>query len=222
MSTTDWAPVAEASRSHLADVARDGAKRTLVALKITDEGITEQTFEEAATWAEARAAELVGKSWDEDGNLVDNPDADMAITDTIREEIRVRVSEALADGSSAADLADEIEGMPGFSGDRAELVARTEIIRANGQGQLAAMRASGVVEQKGWSTSNEEQVCEDCQANEDEGGIGLDEDFPSGDDAPPAHPACMCALVAVMAEEEGDSEEESADEEDEKDDEAAE
>ena len=31
------------------------------------------------------------------------------------------------------------------------------------------------------------------------GAIGLDEDFPSGDDAPPAHPNCVCDVAAITS-----------------------
>jgi SPP1 gp7 family putative phage head morphogenesis protein len=197
----DWAPVAEASATELSAVAQDGARRTLAVLGIEDdEAILEQTFTTAVDWARARAAELVGKSWDEDGNLVDNPDADMAITDSIREDIRDAVAQALEDGDSAAELGETIEGLAGFSEDRALLIARTEIIRAHGQGQLAAMRESGVVEQKAWTTANDDDVSEECEANEEQGAIDLEDDFESGDDAPPAHPNCRCALIAVIPE----------------------
>lgn len=37
-------------------------------------------------------------------------------------------------------------------------------------------------------------TCETCQENADEGWIDMDEQFPSGDDEPPAHPNCDCEL----------------------------
>jgi SPP1 gp7 family putative phage head morphogenesis protein len=211
----DWAPIAGALQTQLVAVAGDGAKKTLLTLGVSDEGITDQTFDSAVEWAKARAAELVGKSWDEDGNLVDNPDADMAITDSMRDEIQDAVADAIENGTPAAKLADDIEELGSFSEDRAMMIARTEVIRANAQGQLSAFRGSGVVKLKAWSTSNEPEVCDDCQGNEDEGGIDLDDDFPSGDDAPPGHPNCLCVLVAVFEakeDEEEDTDEESEDE----------
>ena len=203
-------------------MARDGAQQAFAEIGITDQGITEQTFTSATEWAKARAAELVGKSWDGD-ELVDNPDADMAITDSLREEIRDAVAEALENGDSAADLSDAIEALSGFGDARATMIARTEIVRGHAQGQLQALKSSGVVEKKGWSTANDDDVDEDCQDNEAEGPIDLDDDFPSGDDAPPAHPNCRCALTAEFVED--DSEEDDASDEDddtEEDNEAAE
>lgn len=222
IEAADWSPVAQDSQTQLGEVAKDGAKRALTSLSVDDEGITDQTFDDAVEWATARAAELVGKSWDEDGNLVDNPDADMAITDTLREEIRGAVADALAEGLSAADLGDNIEGLSGFSPERADLIAKSEIIRANAQGQMTAMRNSGVVEQKAWSTSEDGDTCEDCEGNADEGDVDLEDDFPSGDDAPPAHPGCRCVVVAVIRDESESNGEGSDDGDDDTQDEAAE
>lgn len=221
----DWAPIADVSKTQLIAVAKDGASRALLALGITDEGITEQVFDEAVAWATARAAELVGKSWDDDGNLVDNPDADMAITDSLREEIRGEVADALSEGLPAAELADNIEDIGGFSAERAEMIARTEIIRSNGQGQLSAMRGSGVVDKKAWSTSEDGDTCDDCTDNADADAIDLDDDFPSGDDAPPAHPNCRCVLTSVIESDDdaaSDEDDESEEDDDESTDEAAE
>jgi SPP1 gp7 family putative phage head morphogenesis protein len=218
VARADWAPVAAVVQTELTAVARDGAKRTLATLGVDDdESITSQTFDTAVEWARARAAELVGKSWDADGELVDNPDADMAITDTLREEIRSAVADAIENGDSAADLSDTIEGLAGFSSARADLIAQTEIQRAHNASHLIAFRESGVVEKKAWSTSNEDNVCDECQGNADDGDIGLDEDFSSGDDAPPQHPGCLCVLTASV-----ESAEDQADDNTEEEDDAAE
>jgi len=198
VDTADWGAVAKAVANELEPVARAGAQHAFTEIGITDQGITEQTFTSAAEWARARAAELVGKSWDGD-ELVDNPDADMAITDTVRDAIREAVADAIEAGDSPEDLADRIEGLGEFSAARAEMIARTEIIRAHASGQMQALRSSGVVKLKGWSTANDDDVDEDCQENEDEGAIGLDDDFPSGDDAPPAHPNCLPGDALVLA-----------------------
>jgi hypothetical protein len=37
--------------------------------------------------------------------------------------------------------------------------------------------------------------CDLCEENADASPIGIDEEFPSGDTEPPAHPNCMCALA---------------------------
>jgi len=214
IESADWAPIAAVVSDELEAVARAGAKQALAKLGIDDEDITSQTFTKAVDWARARAAELVGKSWDDDGELIDNPDAEMAITDTMRDDIREAVADAIEAGDSAAELSDTIEGLSAFSEARADMIARSEVVRSHASGQMTAMRESGVVKQKAWSTAGED-VCDECQDNEDEGPIDIDDDFPSGDDAPIAHPLCRCSVVAYFeptddsgAEEEDDSEDE--------------
>lgn len=211
LGAADWATIAASVKVQLIGVAKDGSEKALALLGVDDEGILEQTYTAARDWATARSAELVGKSWDEDGNLVDNPDADMAITDSLRDELRAAVSSAVDEGLSAADLADQIEEISGFSADRAMMIARTEIIRANNEGHLAAFKSSGVVSKKEWSTSEDGDTCEDCEGNSDDGEIDLDDEFSSGDDAAPAHPNCRCTITAVVDE---DVEEEQSEDED--------
>ena len=65
---------------------------------------------------------------------------------------------------------------------------------------MIAYRESGVVVGKQWITSQDEG-CPECQANMDEGVIGLDEAFESGDTEPPAHPNCECDILPVLSDE---------------------
>jgi hypothetical protein len=46
---------------------------------------------------------------------------------------------------------------------------------------------------KRWITVNENS-CEDCQMNEDDGPIPVDDVFSSGDDEPPLHLKCQCLI----------------------------
>lgn len=46
--------------------------------------------------------------------------------------------------------------------------------------------------EKSWDQGGD--ACPECQDNAGAGWIPFDEDFPSGDDSPPAHPNCDCAL----------------------------
>ncbi len=194
----DWTILVDPTKEELETVAQDGGRHALLQLGIDDEDVTKQVFATAAEWASARAAELVGMRYDADGELVENPDAELAISTDVRGAVRQAIADAIANGSSAAELSRSIQSLYDFSADRATTIARTEIIRANNQGHLAAFRESGVVRLKEWSTAEDEEVCPVCEANEDEGPIALGEDFESGDDAAPAHPECRCTIVAVV------------------------
>jgi len=142
----------------------------------------DQANEQAAEWARERAAELV-----------------QGIEENTREMLADETATAIESGASVDELAEEIASSTGFSADRAAMIARTETIRSLNQGELRIYKDSGVVEMVEWMTAGDDLVSEDCQENEDEGPIALGEDFPSGDDAPPAHPNCRCALAPVFA-----------------------
>ena len=77
---------------------------------------------------------------------------------------------------------------------------RNDIARAMSAASLDTYRANGVAG-KAWLQGSD--FDDECTANEAEGPIGLDEDFSSGDSAPPAHPNCDCVLLPVQADEMG-------------------
>ncbi|KVX81224.1 phage minor head protein [Burkholderia ubonensis] len=150
----------------------------------------------AVDWADARAAEMVGMKR-VDGELVPNPDARWRIDDATREAIRSLTQDALLEGWSAEQFTDQIVDNAAFGYERANMIARTETRLANSNGTVDAWREDGRVEKKGWSTAQDDKVEEVCQANEAAGDIPLDQAFPSGDDAPPAHPNCRCVIVGT-------------------------
>lgn len=208
----EWLLLVNPTDEELQAVFEDGAMRALASLGFADDPDALVTVhEDAVEWAQERAAELVGRRYNAAGDLVDNPDASMAITDDTRDAVRGAVADALENGLSAQELSDNIEDLDAFGADRALTIARTEIIRANNQGHLSAFRASGVVDQKEWSTAEDGDVCDDCEGNEDDGAIGLDDVFSSGDDAAPAHPNCRCVIVAVTGEEDNDESDDGED-----------
>ncbi|WP_423396033.1 phage minor head protein [Burkholderia sp. LMG 21824] len=150
----------------------------------------------AVEWAEGRAAEMIGMKR-VDGRLVDNPDARWRIDDTTREAIKSLTRDALMQGWSAEQFTNQIIDDSAFSYNRANMIARTEARFANSNGTLDAWRSDGRVEKKAWSTAEDDKVEEVCQGNAEAGDIPLDDAFPSGDAAPPAHPNCRCVIVGT-------------------------
>jgi len=93
-------------------------------------------------------------------------------------------------------------GVPGISRDlrqafgdmakyRSDMIARTETANALSQSSLDAMNDMGV-EGKEWVWGGSD--CDICKKNEAKGVIRVDDVFPSGHEAPPAHPNCTCAI----------------------------
>lgn len=133
----------------------------------------------AVAWANSHAADLVTQ-----------------IDEATRNELNRVITTGIESGLDVGQIADSIHAMDAFSDKRASLIAETEIAGAESQGALEGLRelaaTTDLTIQKTWVVTDE--ACDDCQDNEDEGPIDLDDDFPSGDDAPPAHPNCRCAL----------------------------
>jgi SPP1 gp7 family putative phage head morphogenesis protein len=199
----DWSVLVDPTADDLAEIYSDGIKRALPLVGFEDgtetinearekfglppvengddiPAIVNQTNERAVEWSRNHAAELVTQ-----------------LEDNTRDMLRATVTDAIKEGWGAMELARELEDSAGFSQYRAELVGRTEVIAANNRGNLDAYKESGVATGKEWLTARDDLVEEICQANEDQGPIGLDDDFDSGDDCPPAHPNCRCAILPV-------------------------
>lgn len=71
------------------------------------------------------------------------------------------------------------------------MIARTETSRALSVANRDEYEKNNV-EMVEWLVSD---PCDICQENGDAGPIGINEEFPSGDTEPPAHPNCECALA---------------------------
>lgn len=103
-----------------------------------------------------------------------------------------RIAEILAAGGTAAAIAAAILALLKSPAD-ALRIATTETYRAANQGALAAYRKARVTRVR-WVTRSG-HPCPICLENEAAGAHHLGQPFPSGDQAPPAHPNCECVLV---------------------------
>lgn len=182
----------------LAAAAVLGGGEALAQLGLTDDLVTGLMRRRAEAWARERAAELVGMRVLADGRLVVNPVARWQITEGTREFLRSAVTQAIDEGWSAQTLRSAVLESVAFDGDRAMVIARTEIARADTAGSMEGYRASGLVVGKRWLTAQDEKVSDECRLCEDAGVIPLDAKFPTGEDAPPNHPNCRCAVLPVL------------------------
>lgn len=93
----------------------------------------------------------------------------------------------------ARDIKKEFADMSKY---RSELIARTETSTALSTASLDSMNDMGI-EGKEWVTMGDDRVSDECEANEAQGVIPINEPFISGPMAPPQHPDCRCALAPV-------------------------
>ncbi len=186
----DFSMVLTVTAKNLNAAAREGADRGADLISMQYDGELDiDTKKIAEGVGDYNAAELVTN-----------------IDETTRDMLAGDIDDAFKEGWSSATLANKLEENYAFSDSRAETIARTEIARADQEGSMKAYRASGVVHNKAWLLA--EEPCAICEENENDGIIGIDELFSSGDDAAPAHPNCECTVTPIVGEAEDDNESE--------------
>ncbi|MGF3025559.1 phage portal protein [Methylobacterium aquaticum] len=197
---SDLEAVAPGVAEDLSRVATDTVRRTMAQVGADSlDTLVDQVNAGAVAQARARAAQLVGMRWDEDGTLVEARRASYRIDDTTRAMLRETIASGLERNIGSDAIADEIEGAYAFSAERALTIAETEVAAVNGQASLEsyhAAREAGVGVRKQWWAAP--GCCAVCEANAEAGAIDLDEPFPSGDDTTPAHPKCRCVVGPVV------------------------
>src|SRR5215475_13332293 len=139
----DWEELVDPIAEELREVYADGMSAGLEALDLTIS--VDHVHARAVEWARDRAASLVTD-----------------LEDNTRDMLRSTVVDALEERWGARELADAIAESIGFSDDRAEMVARTEIIGSHAQGSLAGYKdaaQSGVRVLKEWIDNDSEDSC---------------------------------------------------------------
>lgn len=190
----EWEGFQELAEPFLASVSVLGGGEALKQLNIDGDAEVEALMRQRAeAWAKDRSAEMVGMKL-VDGELIPNPDAKWQITEGTREWLRSLTEQALEEGWSAQEMAGQIAESYAFSEQRAEVIARTEIAKADIAGSVEGWKASGLVSQKEWLTADE--CCDECQ--EMNGELApVDGSFSDGKDVP-LHPQCRCNVLPVI------------------------
>lgn len=115
------------------------------------------------------------------------------IASATKDKLRAAIADAWDAGGSYTQIVDAIKStVEEFSDVRAGMIAQNEVNDAYNAGRTATARAAGLSE-KSWETESA-NPCPVCTGNEDDGWIGMDDSFSSGDDAPTAHVNCQCIL----------------------------
>lgn len=167
----------------------------ILEIELNDAGMFPSVNKLAEEYATKRSAELVGMRYNEAGELVANPSAKWAISETTRERLREIISNAFAEKTPFSELIDDIRNADIFSEKRAATIARTEVSNAQVRSNFSVWKESGLVTKVKWLTVGPDP-CPTCEMN---GGVirELGKQFPSGDIHPTAHPSCYCILQAV-------------------------
>jgi SPP1 gp7 family putative phage head morphogenesis protein len=186
--------------------AKSGVSAAYSQIGLNDPEAFTVANEGAIEFAKNRAAELVGKRINKDGEIVDNPNAEYSIDDATRELIRSDVTTAMEEGWSNDELAAVLEDNYAFSDTRAETIARTETAFADTNGNKELYTSSGLVDTKQWIVGLD---CCDICAEVDGEIVGLDELFSNEVDVPPGHPNCRCDFLPGLKDTQDDQSESS-------------
>jgi len=175
--------------------ALSGVSDAMLQMELSDAKLLSSVNTIASKYARRRAAELVGMKYDEEGNLVPNPNAKWAISDTTRDRLREIVRNAFEEKTPFSEVVDDIRNADIFSDGRAATIARTEVSRAQVGANFDVWKESGLVNKVKWLAVGPDP-CPICIANHGVERV-LGNEFPSGDIMPTAHPNCYCILQAV-------------------------
>jgi len=115
------------------------------------------------------------------------------MNDEIAEKLRKELSQGLINMESMSQLKSRITKVMDVAEDRARMIARTETVRANNQGQLDGAKQSGLKLMKKWDAHLDSRTSEVCKYLNGKM-VSLNAKFKWKDqvfDAPPAHPNCF-------------------------------
>jgi SPP1 gp7 family putative phage head morphogenesis protein len=115
----------------------------------------------------------------------------------VTEDVATKMGRVLTDGLVAGEnprqIAADLDDVLDIGAARAELIARTEIIRAHAEGQLDAFDRLGVTElgvEVEWSTAGDDRVCPECEDMD-----GKTFSVAEAHGMIPLHPNCRCAFI---------------------------
>jgi SPP1 gp7 family putative phage head morphogenesis protein len=118
----------------------------------------------------------------------------------LMESLRKELSMALLNQESVPGIKQRIKGVMDVGVERAELIARTESVRAFNMGHFQGAKESGLVTVKEWNAQpekNDLNPCPLCKALDGKT-VGMDDKFSDDDGVyflPPRHPRCKCRVI---------------------------
>ncbi|MCK5612100.1 minor capsid protein [Candidatus Pacearchaeota archaeon] len=119
------------------------------------------------------------------------------MNDEIAEKLRKELSQSLMNLESVDQMKERVVKVMDIAVDRATMIARTEMNRAENMGSLDAARQSGLTLMKEWDAHLDSRTSPVCRAL-DKKKIPLNEKFNYQGkefDSPPAHPNCRSVLI---------------------------
>lgn len=147
-------------------------------------------------------AELAGQELPDDAGDESRVPASAAtfqavLTHEITSSLTATLRAGLEAGEPETSLSERVGGVfRDLKGPVIESAVDEHLTRVYGYGALDLWEELGAAETKLWVTGDEPRCpANQCRTNASEGPVSLRETFPSGDQVPPAHDACVCAVA---------------------------
>lgn len=123
-----------------------------------------------------------------------------SMLETDQEKLIDIIDQGIKAGKSVPEIRSTIQtSFDAISKTQAQVITRTEVLRASTQGTLDAYKQSGVVEGKQWLTAGASDECADYEGQiESLDGNFYSETTEFADGDPPLHPNCRCVLLPVL------------------------
>lgn len=180
------------------DTAQGNAEVTILLSVLVDEINRGMTL--GVLGARATYTRWIGQA--EVNNLISQQALDHAgelakgLTETTLDDIKASIELSIQNGEDLAHAVARLRTIITKPA-RAEMIARTETVRAYSAGIVAYGRQTGAMT-KTWQAlpgADEGGQATPCVDNANQDPIGIDDDFDSGDPFPPAHPYCRCYVI---------------------------
>lgn len=125
----------------------------------------------------------------------------LKLTDDMKDDLRKQLAIGLMNGEGIPKLKLRVMTVMDSTVARAEMITRTETVRAFNMGNYQAANDSGLDLKKQWSTHEDERTCVTCNGLDGQV-VGKDEHFTTykGEQVllSPAHPSCRCRILYIQ------------------------
>lgn len=123
-----------------------------------------------------------------------------SMIDTDRETLSKLITDGVTDGLGVPQIRDSIIAkFDEIEKNQANVITRSEVMRASNMGNLDAYEQSGIVEGKQWLSAGATDECKDYEGKVEKlrgGFYDSTNEFQDGD--PPLHPNCRCVIIPVV------------------------
>lgn len=120
------------------------------------------------------------------------------LTDDMKDNLRKALAIGLMNGEGISALKLRVLDVMDTTINRAEMITRTETVRAFNMGHYQASKDSGLDLRKKWSTHEDERTCTECMSL-DEQEVDMSAHFRTSTGKElllsPAHPNCRCRVI---------------------------